>query len=239
MLTQFPQNAKEGSGSNPILPKRNRKRRAKLSGPLTAPRWIPVFLTDLGAQECSPYPSTAGSPSDRFSPSEPLPGLPPTQGRSAERQPPLALPAHPSRRVRSPRNPAPPELRGFNDTRLAPPKGWVPAGGKSAVPGAGAEAVAGGGEDKGSGRPGVQETLRRQERGLGGAGQYLSSWDPPLRVTRPAVHCGAGEGPIRGAVPHPTWLAAAGSNPTPVPQGDWPRPIRFNGKNILTRPAGA
>lgn len=170
MLTQFPQNAKEGSGSNPTLPKRNKKRRAKLSGPLTAPRWIPVFLIDLGARECSPYLSTAGSPSDRFSPSEPLPGLPPTQGRSAEGQPLLALPAQPSRRVRSPRNPAPPELRGFNDTRLAPPKGWVPAGGKSAVPGRGPSSWQEAGRTRAADGQGSQRPSEGRNEGWEGPG---------------------------------------------------------------------
>ena len=47
------------------------------------------------------------------------------------------------------------------------------------------------------------------------ARSYLSSRDPPLRVTRFAVHCGAGEWPLRGAAPRATWLAPCGIKPRP------------------------
>lgn len=46
-------------------------------------------------------------------------------------------------------------------------------------------------ESGASGRSELPETPRKLERG---AGPYLSRWDPPLRVTRHAVHSGAGSG---------------------------------------------
>ena len=62
------------------------------------------------------------------------------------------------------------------------------------------------------------------------ARSYLSSRDPPLRVTRFAVHCGAGEWPLRGAAPRATWLAPCGIKPRPR---SLLRPIRFWGKDTL------
>lgn len=88
---------------------------------------------------------------------------------------------------------------------------------------------------EGSGQAGVRTTRRRDERGLGGAEPYLSSHNPPLRVTLPAVHCGAGEWLFCRAGPRETSLAPGGIKPRPRSLGS-SRPIRFWGKDTPTRP---
>lgn len=102
--------------------------------------------------------------------------------------------AHPqppsSRRGRSP----PPQSHLSRARRLQPPGSrphrtrWVPAQG---------EVCSHEGEGRGGSQgkrrerlPGVRTTLKGEERELREVKPYLPSRDPPLRVTRPAVHCG-------------------------------------------------
>ena len=67
------------------------------------------------------------------------------------------------------------------------------------------------------------------------ARSYLSSRDPPLRVTRFAVHCGAGEWPLRGAAPRATWLAPCGIKPRPRPApGEIDSFSRFYAKRVAS-----
>lgn len=85
-----------------------------------------------------------------------------------------------------------------------------------------------------SGQRGVPGTLHTEGRGLeGAAGQYLSSLDPPLQVTRYAVHCGAASGLRQGC---PTFNVAGARSQAPPRALGSPRPIRFCGKLSLTRP---
>lgn len=73
VLTQFPQNAKLATGSNPTLPKTHRKWHVKLSGASRQPGWTAGFLT----------PGRQGTPSAADSPER----LPPAVGPPAPAAP--------------------------------------------------------------------------------------------------------------------------------------------------------
>lgn len=147
-----------------------------------------MFLT-TGRQG---MPPTAGGPQRLSLPRTPLLGLPHTQDRSAEGQPPLGR-THSPPQAEGDEAP-PPQSHLSRARRLQPPGSrphrtrWVPAQG---------EVCSHEGEGRGGSQgkrrerlPGVRTTLKGEERELREVKPYLPSRDPPLRVTRPAVHCG-------------------------------------------------
>lgn len=219
--------------SNPTLPKRNRKRHVQLPGSAKQPGRV-----TCASMNCPPplAPQSDGPPRPRSARPRPRPRLYHTHARSAEGQLPPTRPP----RSRKSKGTKPPQSLSSRARCWFPqhpdpaPHGtsWVPAP-EYAAQGQGRAGRSG--EIEGSGRPGVRATPRGKKRRLGGASPYLSSWDLPLRMTRPAVHCGTRAWPWRGAAGRPTWLAPGGIKPRPLPLSI-PRPIRFPGKDTLTRP---